>query len=164
METFDLNHLYDLQLQLDETIAEKHHVTYQSTKTSRALALLVEVGELCNETRCFKYWSNKGPSPKDTIIEEYADALHFFLSLGISIGIENKVFVVTKLTSTIEEAFLCLYKNVIDFINDRTNEKYCIAFEYFLSLGLLLGFSKQDIIDAYMKKLDTNYIRQRTNY
>ena len=28
------------------------------------LALQVEIGELANETRCFKHWSNKGPSEK----------------------------------------------------------------------------------------------------
>ena len=164
METLDLTKLYELQKQLDLTIAQNHNVTYSTTRTSRTLSLLVEMGEFCNETRCFKYWSNKGPSPKDVCLEEFADALHFFLSLGIDIGVGNKVFNIEKLDEKPNEIFLNCYKLIIDFVNNRDELHYREAFTLFLNLGLTLGFTSDDIKKAYLKKLDKNYVRQETNY
>ena len=74
---------------MDQDIASRHKVSYESTFAERVLALLVELGEFANETRCFKYWSEKPPSPKERILDEYADALHFFLSLGVMLGAEE---------------------------------------------------------------------------
>lgn len=47
------------QRELDADINSRHNVTHESTKTERFLALLVEIGELANATRAFKYWSLK---------------------------------------------------------------------------------------------------------
>ncbi len=47
----------------------------------RDLALTIELAELANETRCFKYWSSKGPSEREVILEEFVDSIHFLLSL-----------------------------------------------------------------------------------
>ena len=47
----------------------------------KGLALLIELAELANETRCFKFWSTKGPSDDAVILEEYVDSIHFLLSL-----------------------------------------------------------------------------------
>lgn len=160
----DLTNAYIQQAKLDETIAKNHNITYQSTRTSRILSLLVELGELCNETRCFKYWSNKGPSPKDVILEEYADALHFFLSLGVDLNTSKKVFEINKNDGLLNEQFLTAYKLVIDFVNNQDEMHYNVAFNYFLNLILSLGYDIKDIYDSYMKKLDINYQRQQNNY
>ena len=105
-----LTPLFALQKQLDEEIAASHQVDYESTFSRRILALLVELGEFANETRCFKYWSYKGPSPKETILDEYADGLHFLLSLGIPLGVSEykHYFHVTEkdLTKAIVHTFL----------------------------------------------------------
>lgn len=50
--------------------------------TERILALQVEVSEFANATRCFKYWSKKEADPKERLLDEYADILHFLLSIG----------------------------------------------------------------------------------
>ena len=50
----NLEELYSLQKELDLEIAKNHNVTYESTSDKRLLALLVELGEFANETRCFK--------------------------------------------------------------------------------------------------------------
>ena len=84
----DLQELFIAQEKLDATIAENHHITYQSTRHRRLMACLVEIGELANATRCFKYWSNKGPESKERVLDEFADGLHFILSLGIDQGYE----------------------------------------------------------------------------
>lgn len=50
--------------------------------SDRILALSVEVGEFANATRCFKYWSLKPPESKERLLDEYADILHFLLSVA----------------------------------------------------------------------------------
>lgn len=160
----DLTPLYQKQAELDKTIAENHHISYESTKTSRTLALLVEIGELLNETRCFKYWSNKPSSPKEVVIEEYADALHFFLSLGIEINASIGEIELIPNDGALNEQFLNLYNLVSDFAKDRNPITYARAFIYFLNIGASLGFTYQDIEDAYLNKLKKNYKRQENNY
>ncbi len=53
----------------------------------KLLALSVEVGELANATKCFKYWSTKKDEGMERILDEYADVLHFLLSVANSLGI-----------------------------------------------------------------------------
>ena len=160
----DLTPLYKRQEELDKTIALNHNVSYESTKTSRILALLVEIGELLNETRCFKYWSNKPSSPKEVVIEEYADALHFFLSLGIEINASLGEIELFPNEGALNEQFLTLYKLVAHFAEERNAINYATAFIYFLNLGISLGYSFEEIEKAYNCKLKTNYKRQETNY
>ena len=82
----DLLQLFKLQ-KLDDRIAK--NMTYNRKIVKRKmLALLVEIGELANETRCFKYWSNKPASEREVILEEYG-GLHFILSIGIDLGIDK---------------------------------------------------------------------------
>lgn len=52
--------IYELQTKLDQRIIKEHHVEEKHLLDNTILALLVEIGELANTTRCFKHWSNKG--------------------------------------------------------------------------------------------------------
>ena len=61
----DFTDLFIKQAALDQEIANKHNISYSNTRKRRTLALLVEIGELANTTRCFKYWSNKGSEDKE---------------------------------------------------------------------------------------------------
>lgn len=52
--------LYELALiqeKLDQTIIENHYLQGEDLYNSKKLALLVELGELANEIRFFKFWS-----------------------------------------------------------------------------------------------------------
>ena len=60
----NLTDLIPLQKELDERIMSLHEQTRPSTQLKRVLALVVEISELANETRTFKYWSLKGASEK----------------------------------------------------------------------------------------------------
>ena len=81
-----LSKLFTMQRELDLFIQnnrEKQTDVFQE----KGLALLIELAELANETRCFKFWSTKGPSDDAVILEEYVDSIHFLLSLGIEKGL-----------------------------------------------------------------------------
>ena len=164
MESINLKELYFLQKNLDEEIANNHHVTYESTFSRRLLALIVEIGELGNETRCFKYWSNKGPSTKDVIMDEYADGLHFLLSLGIPLNVDVFEYNLEKLSDNLTELFLLLYKAAISLKDDYTIKNYVSVMQLYLNIALSLDMTSIDIINAYKKKLSINYKRQETNY
>src|SRR5574344_2358436 len=112
MEIVDFSEQFAQQEKLDLDIAIKHNVSYDSTRNRRILALLVEIGELANETRCFKYWSNKKASEKSIILEEYADGMHFYLSLGVDLNVKNKCFEVEDDGVDIVETFHQIYTSI----------------------------------------------------
>lgn len=164
METINLKELYQLQKDLDNEIAINHHVTYESTFPRRLLALIVEIGELANETRCFKYWSNKGPSTKDVIMDEYADGLHFLLSLGIPLNIDFYQYNLVKLDDNLTDLFILMYKKAISLRDNYTKENYIAVMQLYLNLALSINMTSDDIIISYRKKLSVNHKRQETNY
>jgi len=165
METIVLDEFFKKQKELDYDIALHHEgINYQNTRHKRALALLVELGEFANETRCFKFWSQKGPSQKEVILDEYADALHFFLSLGLTIGVTSFSHNLLPIDKSLDEALLSVYQAVVDFTKNYSLELYQIAFHRFLDLLAVMGFSANDMQKAYEAKLAVNYKRQENDY
>ena len=160
----DLTSLIKEQFQLDTAIQNNHNVTYSDTYEERKLALLVELGEFANTTRCFKFWSNKGPDIKERVLDEAADCLHFYLSLmicdndGEIEGNWKKSFELIdgkvgnkKLTN--------LFRKVIEIESENLS-----SFKEFLNIIYGLGYRWSDLEDAYYKKLKVNYDRQDNNY
>lgn len=155
------------QAKLDERINKEHQVTHLKTKTERFLALLVEVGELANATRVFKYWSYKPSEERPILLDEYADGLHFFLSLALVFNYEVNSVTYTPLKQekkVIIDAFQDVYQKVAFFMEDEQKDSYFNALGAFLSLSSALGFTSEDISDAYHAKLVVNYTRQNTKY
>ncbi|HPS18980.1 MAG TPA: dUTP diphosphatase [Bacilli bacterium] len=164
MSKMMLAELFAAQRKLDEEIAVNHGISYATTREKRTLALLVEVGELANATRCFKYWSNKNGESRERILDEYADGLHFFLSLGIDINSKKACYNLTKHKDNLSEQFLLIYQNISRFMKKSDDLSYQRAFQSFLNLIPLLGFRFSTIEKAYFKKLGENYQRQAHNY
>ena len=160
----ELTDLFKKQAELDAVIAKNHNVSYQSTRDKRIMALIVEIGELANATRCFKYWSNKGSEEKDIVLDEYADGLHFFLSLGIDIKTSKTSYNRTKHLDDLTLQFHEVYHRIDVFYKKQDDASYIKAFQSFLNLLPLLGYRWKDLEKAYYKKLGVNYSRQDNNY
>jgi len=160
----DLTHLYLKQAELDQRIADNHHVSYETTRERRILALLVEIGEFANATRCFKYWSNKASEPLDVVLDEYVDGLHFFLSLGIDIKVNKKTYNYTKHADNLTKQVLETYRLASIFYKNQDEKSYIKAFQAFINIVPLLKVRWNVIEKAYYKKLGENYHRQDTNY
>jgi len=160
----DLSNLYQKQAELDARIAQNHHVTYETTRERRILALLVEIGEFANATRCFKYWSNKASEAQDIVLDEYVDGLHFFLSLGIDIKATKKTYNHTKHADNLTKQILETYRLTSIFYKKQDEKSYIKAFQAFINITVLLKVRWSTIEKAYYKKLDENYHRQDTNY
>lgn len=156
--------LFTMQEQLDTYIQTNHQINANDLFDKKILALLVEVGELANETRCFKFWSNKVPSEKAVILEEYVDGVHFILSIGIDLGLTKETFVGEPLKGDATALFNLVYEKINQLKKEPTVLNYKELFTTFLRLGEVLGFQEEDIQQAYFEKNKVNFTRQDTNY
>jgi dimeric dUTPase (all-alpha-NTP-PPase superfamily) len=158
--------LFRMQQALDQHIEEKHELQDEDLFNRKVLALLVELGELANETRCFKFWSIKPSSEKDVILEEFVDGVHFILSLGIECGYQDLHCSLTNEPSelTVSEQFLLIYEKVNIFKNTKSDVDFKNLLETYIQLGALLGITYEELEKAYFEKNEVNYQRQQNNY
>jgi dimeric dUTPase (all-alpha-NTP-PPase superfamily) len=161
----NFNKLYSMQRELDHHIEEKHNLGEEDLFERKLLALLVELGELANETRCFKFWSVKPPSKEEVILEEYVDGLHFLLSIGLELNMTDlPKFHVLDASDRLTEQFLTIFDEASSFKDSLSVESYLRLFKYYLQLGKSLGFSMEQIYHAYVSKNEVNHIRQSQGY
>lgn len=164
--------LYEKQEQLDNYILNKKGLKKEDIIDDIVLALFVELGELANEVKCFKFWSNKEASSKEVILEEYVDCLHFILSIGNFLGATKEIKITKKsdwnindLRETLTNTFNSLFVKLGYFYNhnyDRT--RYEGILFNFAFLAMLLDFTEEEIYNAYIKKNKVNFERQNNNY
>lgn len=79
----DIKEMLEMQKELDEHINQHMELkggTLDKMLKNKCYALAIELTEMVNEDRFFKYWSYKGRDEK-RVIEEYVDCLHFMLSI-----------------------------------------------------------------------------------
>lgn len=158
----NFTNLFELQEILDEKIKKEHGLDGESLLSQKTLALQVEIAELANETKCFKFWNNKNVSNHKIILEELVNSLYFILSLGIEKKFNDIINIQFKKNDcTITSQFLNLYVDINDFLVCSSKDHYITLFEDFFSLGFSLGYSIEQIQEAYNKSyMDTNYINQ----
>ncbi|AZB43879.1 dUTPase [Bacillus sp. FJAT-42376] len=163
----NLSALFSMQKELDGKIERQHHLERENLVQRKTLALLVELGELANETRCFKFWSTKKPSEKQVILEEYVDGIHFILSLGLEHNFSEQTVIDVKQDSrdvSLTHQFMMVYESISRFDKDQSLSAYLTVFGEYLYLGQMLGFSADDIEKAYLLKNEINHERQHKGY
>ncbi|API92696.1 MULTISPECIES: dUTP diphosphatase [unclassified Virgibacillus] len=214
----NLQKLFNMQKQLDNHIVEEKGLQGQDLLDKKILALQVELGELANEWRGFKFWKvNPKPRTKiehlctvcegdgydrfegfvdqgtpcaecngngkigetNPLLEEYVDGIHFFLSLANDLKINPSDFVVegdyTKesATETFNEVFSMVSSVPVLMDVDvpatiRTKDIQEVLHEAFSCyVGLAekhLGFTWEQIEQAYLDKNAVNHKRQNTGY
>jgi len=126
--------------------------------------LLVEIGELANETRCFKYWSVKKSSPKNIILEEYADcflmALYFCNMTNVKLSEKFQIIEEKNIVKQIKKLYILISKLECDLKKENVKE----IFANLVNLGRILNFSDNDIIEGCLLKIDKNKKRMKTGY
>jgi len=110
---------------------------------------------------------------KNPLLEEYVDCLHFILSVGNDLEIENFVAIeqLVKFKSFEDRevlfVFRKLYLEVSLLLDDAKNfayEYYPHILQWFLELGYLLGFTWEQVEQAYYDKNKVNFERQEQGY
>ncbi|WAA11639.1 dUTP diphosphatase [Fervidibacillus halotolerans] len=162
----ELRTMFSMQRTLDRRIESEHGLEREDLFDKKLLALFVEVGELANETRCFKFWSQKPASSKERILEEYVDGLHFILSLGIELGFDNEPYSISTETETPDAtaAFLNVFDQIHRLKTLKNKEAYFSLIQSYIKLGHLLGFTGEDMYDGYVQKNELNHLRQDKGY
>ncbi len=215
----ELSKLFEIQAKLDKHIVEEKGLEGKSLLDDKILALQVELGELANEWRGFKFWSEKkkpkilesscaddkaeyfecgfcnerfatekanefnyecpddentllGFRRRNTVLEEYVDCLHFILSIGLDLKQENWKPYYSKVAVDLEgneitTQFHELFRTT-SFLKISKDEMkvthYGYAFADLLGLGEMLGFSWEQIEQAYLDKNKVNHERQQNGY
>lgn len=180
----NLTELFEVQRKLDAEIERKHpRMPSEDRLEMRVLALLVELGELANEWRGFKFWStDQEPNTvkhqferfirrdgteeplRNPLLEEYVDCLHFALSIGLQLNIPQDLEWGGYRKETIPEQFIDLLQSDWATYYSNIYHGYCRNMELLIGLGAMLGFDWEQITEAYMSKNKTNWDRQAHGY
>lgn len=152
--------LVQKQQLLDDNINSKHKLDSDMTINQRYIALLVELAELANEIRFFKFWSLKPSSSNEIVLEEFVDCLHFVLSISITTKVD--LVINNTYSYSIEECFIQLFKLTSNNIDEHGQIDE--IFNLLMYLACILGFSQEDVYNAYLSKNEVNHLRQINNY
>ncbi|WP_405103087.1 dUTP diphosphatase [Oceanobacillus sp. FSL H7-0719] len=181
----NLTKLFEKQQELDARILLEKGLVGQDLLDKKILALQVELGELANEWRGFKFWKvdneprtcviNKDGETANQyytnpLLEEYVDCLHFILSIGNDLKCELEELEPGHFP-TISETLINLIRDPAELkydVRDGIYEEFIVTytdmFELFLGLGSQLGFTWEQIEQAYFDKNKINHERQNNGY
>lgn len=158
--------LFPMQKVLDDRIVKEKGLEGQDLLDKKILALQVELGELANELpEVFKFWANK-KNNYEKALKEYVDGLHFFLSIGLELRIPDE-FDLTEVGQTIDvvDGVIGSFSRLFFYIDSEMDgHDWFEALEYYKGLGFLLGFTWEQIEQAYISKNEINHSRQSEGY
>lgn len=151
-----MKRIYEENKKLDVLFSSRYGENIGEMFTKNKLALLVELGELANEVKSFKYWSIKKPI-YDRVLEEYADGLMliflFMSTYNLELHDSRSEYI------DINNLFIKLF-NLMTNIEDNISEVY----SHYLLLGDLLGFTQSEIEDAVLNKIEISKKRLESEY
>lgn len=179
----NLSKLFEMQRKLDEHIEKEHpRKPGEDRLAKKILALQVELGELSNEWRGFKFWSkdqkprtfsfgarNHGEAIRNPLLEEYVDCLHFILSIAIELGYKAEDLYVwdEELEGETVDVFIeLMYWTSRISSNDKFKRRaaFRTVCYIFFNLGERLGFTWDQVEQAYLEKNKINHHRQEVGY
>ncbi|MFB1100875.1 dUTP diphosphatase [Terribacillus sp. JSM ZJ617] len=119
-----------------------------------------------------------GMKPKNPLLEEYVDCLHFILSIGLDIGLDDISDGVKDIDfglTTIVDLFSECYTGISEFnasviwngdilADKSTHYWFDYTFKAFLLLGITFGFTWEQVETAYFEKNKINLKRQESGY
>lgn len=162
------NELYKNNKRLDEIFYERYHED-EYLFEKNCIELLVELGEFINETKVFKYWSNKS-GDKEKILEEYADVitmiLTFYGELNLEIKDNNITFDNDEMLQIVNilKIMNLLYQKVSKLMENFNEDLIKDIFSYTLFVGKLLDFQEEEVLDAISRKQKIIEKRLNSNY
>ncbi len=203
MKLKNLMELFKAQKNFDDKVLGGKGLGREEVFEKKVLALLVELGEVAQEWRGFKFWSDR-QEPKQIVytscheddadyffcgkchekydnqranelsydcfkcgnyltplkktnplLEEYVDSLHFLVSLGIDLGIEQVEIREIEDYKPIERQFIELSNmaSLLVFQGGILKRIWNDLFSAFIRLGNDLGFTWDEVYNAYFEKI-----------
>ena len=146
-----LSEVYERNKELDYIFVDKFSKQDKDMFRKNKIELLVEIGELANETKCFKYWTNKEPN-RDFVLEEYADCIIMTLCLYNYYDLELED-IEYEVKEDVNDEIAYLYKLGSElYFNDNTELIKEFLFNL-INLASLINISKQEIVEATLRKI-----------
>lgn len=163
---YDLTKLAIKQQELDNYIKESKNLNEDPLTywTDKVIALNVEVNELINELRFFKWWSEKPASAKEVILDEFVDGIHFSLSLANNVGVKEFLFGMDDMKRPIRIIYFDITSKLVELERNQDPKLIKSIIFNLLEIAWYLGYSMEDIQEAYDIKNKVNYERQNTGY
>lgn len=145
-----LKELLEMQKALDKAMLKERGIEKYPSDEMR-IALFVELGELMNELPSrFKVWKKSPVDNREKALEEYADCLAFKMSIYnhsyTDKWCDNALF---KYNECIAET-----SSLFELIDISFNVS---TLSTFFALGNKLGFTWEEVYQAYKKKNQVNY-------
>lgn len=165
IKTTDWFRLRGKQRNLDEHILFNKDLNHSYVIDKAILALLTELGELANEWRGFKYWSEDTEAREADMLVEYVDNLHFILSLENYYEFKYRGIGSIR-QATITDQFTTIFYAVASLASDKENKvaELLSIRAHFIGLGEMLGFTSEQVENAYNDKYKINFERQASGY
>lgn len=206
----NLEKMLATQCNLDSRIIKEKGLEGKDLFPNTVLALQVELAEFANEGRWFKHWSNDQEPRikvatgeymtvnggkevalyKNLLLEEFVDAVHFFLSIANQKGWQDALYISSEpfaecdekmqrvgkkkyLTDVYLEMIYFLMKSYME-INPEDKKiagfhmntyNFRLAWSLFMTIGIIgFDFTPEQIEEAYYKKNKINHDRQESGY
>lgn len=177
----NVERMFELQAGFDQTVNSRKDITDQELNLKLRIALLVEIGELANEIRSFKFWSQDQDLRKEYALEELADCFHFLFSIGLLMDVDKdrairaadrveQLFESTKdakdatRTAMAEDFLKGLFVEGAKLFDAGQARQWSRVFTALCGLGLILGFTYDEMQVAFDAKNDKNHDRQKSGY
>lgn len=157
---WNLSALFDKQAELDDRILSDRGLKHEDVADRLITATLVEIHEMLNEWKGFKFWKQNVKIDRDKLLEETVDVLHFLLSIGNLLQVPTTHPYVDKQKDPIKTS-RTLTATVL--MMDGPIMWTC-GFAYFRGLAEQFGFSQTELEAAYHAKNAENHARQDRGY
>ena len=148
----NIANIYNETKYLDELFSQQYDIKSPEIIHKYKLELLVEFGELTNETRCFKFWSTKQTGEREKILEEYIDCLFMILYFSNITGVSLDEDFPNTNSNDIIEVFLKLYEYGVDLSKEMSKDTVKKLLVEILYLSELLNFNLDDLEKETKKK------------
>lgn len=149
----NINKLLTIQQNLDSEIIKLNIPNGQSLLSKELLALQVNIGQLANETNCYKYWNSFSYIDSKAVLKHYVRCMHFIISLGVTKEYKDVETKPSMLSYDITAQFINLFIDINDFIVCSSKDHFATLLEDFLNLGGLLNFTENEIENAFSNKI-----------
>lgn len=159
------NDIYNRNKRLDDIFMNKYMDTEDKYYEKNCLELIVELCELANESKFFKYWTVKKPN-KELVLEEYADSLLMVLYMFNTYNVDTVSTIDVDISDDILEEFNVIIRMCTSLMkSENITDMYLKEiFTRLIHIGKLLGLNNNEIVDACYKKIIKKEERLSSDY
>ena len=125
-----------------------HIQIFRIISSSFKLSFLHDLGEVCQDSRCFIFWEKEEAIHHDELLEHYLDGLKMLMSIGYELRIDtikNHTEIPNRLS--LEDLFLKIYQSMMNVSSTYSSQDYQNTIDDYFSLGFQLGIDLDEIID-----------------